>query len=159
MHLLFKNILMMFFTLFIFISSGVAQEVSSGSDADFLLAVQNSELEDVIDLLESGLVDINATDELDRNALMLADSRNYRIDKMLELLIERGININAEDKDGRTALSYHIPPRLLPSPHPASRIHVILLGAGAQWSGGDRRFNFIWELLHSLTPIEYFNKF
>ncbi len=144
----------MFFALFVFVSNSVAQEASSSSDAYFLLAVQNGELEYVAELLESGLVDINATNELGRNALMLADSHSHRVDEMLELLIEKGIDVKAEDKNGRTALSYHIPPHLLPPPHPSAQIQIILLRAGAQWSEADRRFNVVWKMLHSLGPHE-----
>ena len=152
---LFRNIFILFLSLLIFVSNGVAQETSSDIlDRSFLQAVQDAHLENVTFLLELG-ADINATDGLGRNALMLVESHSHQIGEILELLIEKGIDVNAEDTNGRTALSYHIPPHLLPPPHPSAQTQITLLGAGAQWSDADRRFNLIWELIHhSVSQVE-----
>ncbi len=144
MNILFKSVFIMFFALFIFVSNGVAQEALSDSNAaflngTFLATIQNADIEDleyVAEMLESGVADINA-ERLGRNALMLLanNATDGRI-SMLKLLLSYGINVNAQDEDGRTALSYH--GNYSENEDELSEEQVVLTEAGAQWSDADK---------------------
>ena len=150
MNILFKSVFIMFFALFIFVSNGVAQEALSDSNAaflsgTFLATIQNADIEDleyVAELLELGLADINA-ERLGRNALMLVANNNDTDGRMpmLKLLLSYGIDINAQDGDGRTALSYH--GNYNENEDELSEEQVFLIQAGAQWSDADKEpFDF-----------------
>ena len=90
---LFRSVFILFLSLLIFVSNSVAQGTSFDIlNQDFLQAVQKGNLEDVTSFLELG-ADINATDEVGRNALMLVGNISYENNrnriKILELLIEK----------------------------------------------------------------------
>ena len=77
----YKNICIIFFSLFIFASNGLAQrdywDYSGFLEKVFLQAVQGDDIEHVEYLLRSG-IDVNATDEFGRTAAMLATDNGMR---------------------------------------------------------------------------------
>ena len=83
--------------------------------------------------------DINATDELGRNALMLAadDNNNNRVET-LEFLIDSRIDVNAEDIDDTTVLGYYYEDAD-DGPTMYSHEREVLVSAGAQLNGRERR--------------------
>ena len=112
MNLLFKYLFVIFFSLFIFASNGVAQKASN-NDADdplsqILLEVvrssrgSGSDLEHVEYLLQSG-ADINATDELGQTAAMLAFSL---WDTEIMFLIKNRADVHSGDKTSHICLDY-----------------------------------------------------
>ena len=147
---LFKSVFIMFFSLFVFVSNGVAQrDYSNSLNQDFLRAVEGCDLEHVEYLLQSG-VDVNATDEFGRNALMMLNRYCSNGIQMLNLLIVKEIDVNATDSQGRTALSYYVFP-----PASSYEREILLRRVGVQWTDADRRhLDFVREIHQSMKKNE-----
>ena len=102
MKLLFRNLSVIFFLLFIFASNGLAQrDYSDFLNQMFLQAVQGGDMEHIAYLLLSG-VDLNTVDEFGRTAGMLAYSRQDP--EILKFLIDKRV-INTGEA-GHICLDY-----------------------------------------------------
>ena len=73
--------------------------------AMFLYTVESGDLFDVMAMLESGRVNVNAKSSINgRTALMLASEAGHF--EVVKYLVENGANANLKDNDGKTALDF-----------------------------------------------------
>lgn len=74
-------------------------------NAEFLKIVASGNLFDVMAMLGSGRVDVNAKEPVyGRTALMVASDWGHF--EIVKYLVENGANVNLKDKDGKTALDF-----------------------------------------------------